>query len=129
MNFFSTFRYFLLYRSSLLNLFLLYGELFPKLSYIYQFFFMIYQNILYYIYSFLEKYVLRSCFFIIFISNEIFKILFTKMKFIRYYYFVNSYIIYWNRGYIDGTCILQIQCHLKFFYPFLYMVLIILIIF
>ena len=35
-------------------------------------------------------------FFKTFLTNEIFKILFTKQKLIRYYYFINIYIVYRN---------------------------------
>ena len=41
-----------------------------------------------------------TIFFIIFVTNEIFKILFTKRKLIRYYYFINIYIVYWNMSFI-----------------------------
>ena len=35
-------------------------------------------------------------FFIAFVTTEIFKIFFVKRKFIRYYYFINIYIVYGN---------------------------------
>ena len=41
-----------------------------------------------------------SNFFIAFVNNEIFKTLFTKRKLIRYYYFINVYIVYQNRNFI-----------------------------
>ena len=46
---------------------------------------------------FCTEYAKRSKFFIIFVTNEIFKSLFTKRKLIAYYYFINIYIVYCNR--------------------------------
>ena len=46
---------------------------------------------------FWKVYAERCNFFIIFVTNEIFKILVTKRKLIREYYFINIYIAYWNR--------------------------------
>ena len=76
--------------------------------YIYQFFFIFYRKIhtfgfirISFTYSHLWKECTqRSNFFINFVTNEIFKILFTKRKLIRYYYFVNIYIVYRNRAFI-----------------------------
>ena len=42
----------------------------------------------------------RSNFFRTFATNEIFEILFTKRKLIRYYYFTNIYIAFQNRAFI-----------------------------
>ena len=39
-------------------------------------------------------------FFSIFIANKTFKIIFTKRDLIRYYYFINIYIMYGNRAFI-----------------------------
>ena len=39
-------------------------------------------------------------FFRILVNNDIFKILFTKRKLMRYYYFINIYIAYRNRAFI-----------------------------
>ena len=39
-------------------------------------------------------------FFIIFVTNEIFKILLTKRKLIKYYYFIDIYIVYQNGRFI-----------------------------
>ena len=47
-----------------------------------------------------REYAKKSIFFRIFVNSEIFKILFTKRKLIRYYYFINIYIIYWNRAFV-----------------------------
>ena len=66
-------------------------------------------------------------FLIIFVNNEIFKILFTKIKFIKYYYFINIYIFYWNRAFILMKFLFFNFSVIKFydfFYLFLYMVLI-----
>ena len=35
-----------------------------------------------------------------FITNEIFKIFSTERKFVKYYYFIDTYIIYQNRAFI-----------------------------
>ena len=48
---------------------------------------------------FWKEYAKRSNIFIIFVTNEIFKALFTKKKLIRYYYFINMYIVYGNRAF------------------------------
>ena len=42
----------------------------------------------------------KNNFFIIFVVNEISKVLFTERKLIRYYYFINIYIVYQNRAFI-----------------------------
>ena len=39
-------------------------------------------------------------FFIIFVTNDIFKIFFTERNLIRYYYFINNYIVYRNRAFM-----------------------------
>ena len=49
---------------------------------------------------FWKEYAQRSTCFIIFGNNEIFKILFIEGKPVRYYYFINSYIIYQNRDFL-----------------------------
>ena len=50
--------------------------------------------------SFLERIFIEVYFFIIFVANEIYKILFTERKLIRQYYFINIYIAYRNRAFI-----------------------------
>ena len=42
----------------------------------------------------------KGLFFSIFVTSEIFKILFTKRKLIRYCYLINIYIVYWNRAFM-----------------------------
>ena len=65
-----------------------------------------------YIYThFWKEYAERSNFFIIFVTNKLFKILFTKRKLIRYYSCFNIHIVYRNRTYIDENYILQFECH------------------
>ena len=72
------------------------------------------------------EYALSSNFFIIFVTNDIFKILFTKRKLIRYYYFTNIHIVYQNRAFILMQFVFFNFTAINFyiFYPFLYMVLI-----
>ena len=47
-----------------------------------------------------KEYAERSNFFIIFVTNKLFKILFTKKKLIRYYSCFNIHIVYLNITYI-----------------------------
>ena len=47
-----------------------------------------------------KEYPYGSNFFIIFVTNEIFEILFTKGKLTRYYYFINLYIVFRNRAFV-----------------------------
>ena len=64
-----------------------------------------------------------TIFFIIFVTNEIFKILFTKRKLIRYYYFINIYIVFWNRSFTLIKFIFlnfNIMKFCKFFIHFLF---------
>ena len=63
---------------------LLYCQLFPRLSYVY----------LYILIS--GKNMHKGLISIIFVNNEIFKILFIKRKLTRHYYFINIDIVYWN---------------------------------
>ena len=42
----------------------------------------------------------KGLFFSIFVTNEIFKILFTKRKVIRYFHFINIYVVYQYRAFI-----------------------------
>ena len=72
------------------------------------------------------EYAYRSKFFRIFTAKQIFKILLTKRKLIRYYYFINIYMVYWSRAFILIKCLLYNFIVMKFynFYPFLLMVLI-----
>ena len=72
------------------------------------------------------EYAYRSKFFRIFTAKQIFKILLTKSKLIRYYYFINIYMVYWSRAFILIKCLLYNFIVMKFynFYPFLFMVLI-----
>ena len=104
-SFFLTFRYFLLYVSLLLNLifmiiitfykiFIYLIKTFPfllKNKYVY-----FHQN-LFYIYIYIHLWII---FFKIFVTKKIFKILFTKMKPIRYYNFINIYLAYQNKAFI-----------------------------
>ena len=50
--------------------------------------------------SLLERKCLRVLFFIVFEESQISKTCFTEKKIIRYYYFVNIYIIYQNKAFI-----------------------------
>ena len=66
-------------------------------------------------------------FFSIFVSNKIFKIIFTKRNFIRYYYLINIYrFIILMKSVFFNFSIIKFY---NFFYPFLYLVLKFLIIF
>ena len=49
---------------------------------------------------FRKEYAYRSNFFIVFVTNEIFRILFSKRKLMKFFYFINIYIVYRNRTYI-----------------------------
>ena len=50
---------------------------------------------------FWEKYIYKGLIFlIIFVTSEIFKSFFTKRYLIRYYYFINICIFYWNRSFM-----------------------------
>ena len=60
-------------------------------------------------------------FFLIFVTNEKFKIFFTKRKIIRPYYFINIYIVYENRAFILMKHIFFNFSVKNFFQPFLYM--------
>ena len=60
-------------------------------------------------------------FFLIFVTNEKFKIFFTKRKIIRHYYFINIYIVYENRAFMLMKRIFFNFSVINFFYPFLYM--------
>ena len=107
--FFSVFRYFLLYINSLLVLFLMIFLTFAKISIclVKTLYFFIKKEIrlfsskfiLYIITSSWNMYKSLS-FFRILVSNEIYKTLFNKSKFIRYYCFINIYIVYQNRAFI-----------------------------
>ena len=57
-----------------------------------------------------------------FITSEIFKIFSTKRKLVKYYYFINTYIIYQNRAFILIKNVFFNFIIIKFFYLFLYMV-------
>lgn len=59
-----------------------------------------------------------------FITSEIFKIFSTKRKLVKYYYFINTYIIYQNRAFILIKNVFFNFIIIKFFYLFLYMVFI-----
>ena len=50
---------------------------------------------------FWKEYAKMSNILIIIVVNKIYKILFTKRKLIRYYYFINIYIIYQNRFFVS----------------------------
>ena len=73
-------------------------------------------------------------FFIIFVANEIFTLSFAKRDFIRYYYFINIYILYRNRSFmmvkflfLDLNIIKFYNCFFHFyirFQKFSYIVLI-----
>ena len=77
---------------------------------------------LFHIHSFLERICIKPCFFVIFITNEIFKILFNKRKVIRYYYFVNIYIVHGNRAFtlmkfvFFNLSVIIYQCFIRFLY-------------
>ena len=107
--FFSVFRCFFLYISSLLVLFMMIFLTFAKVS------ICLVKTLSFFIKKeirlFSSKCLLyiTTCswnmhkslrFFRIFVSNEIFKTLFNKRKFIRYYYFINIYIVCQNRAFI-----------------------------
>ena len=72
------------------------------------------------------EYALSFNFFRIFVTNEIFKILFAKSKLISYYYFINIYIDSRNLAFIFMKFVFFNFTVIKFynlFYPFLYLVL------
>ena len=102
MNLFLAFRYFLLYTSSLLNLvfviLLAFSQIFIYLSNIFSTFIKIHAfsfiEISFIYTHFWKEYAQRSNFFIVFVANQIFKFLFTQRKLVRYYYFINIYIVY-----------------------------------
>ena len=50
--------------------------------------------------SLFERMCIKIEFFIIFVANEIDKIFFTEKKLIRYYYFIDIYIVYQNRNFM-----------------------------
>ena len=50
----------------------------------------------------------------IFANNEVLKILLMKRKLIRYYCFINIYIVYRNSFHINEIFFLQVQRHLTF---------------
>ena len=90
-SFFLLYRYiFLKFQISIRKLFIFYYKIhsfsFIRISFIHT--------------HFWKEYAQRSTCFIIFGNNEIFKILFIEGKPIRYYYFINSYIIYQNRDFL-----------------------------
>ena len=73
------------------------------------------------------EYALSFNFFRIFVTNEIFKILFAKSKLISCYYFINIYIDSRNLAFIFMKFVFFNFTVIKFynlFYPFLYLVLI-----
>ena len=101
--------WFLVYISSLLNLFLMILLTFSKMcKYFIRAFSSLVKKInvsifikISLIYNNLwTECVHRPNFFRIVVTNEIFKILFTKTKLIRYYYFINIYIVYRNRAFM-----------------------------
>ena len=105
-DFFLAFRYSLLCTSSLLNSFLLTLLTFSQISLYFSKNFLLkniytqFRQNLSYIYSFLGGVCIKAYFFSTFVTYEIFKILFTKRKLISYYYFINIYIVYWNRAFM-----------------------------
>ena len=134
LNRFSAFRYFLLYISSLLIVFIIllnFSQIVIYLSKIFSSF--IIKNTLILIWTsftythFYKEYVWRSNFFIIFVTNITFRIFFTKRKLNRYCYFINIYNIDWNRTFILMKFVFfnfSLITFYNFFYPFLYMILI-----
>ena len=128
---FFSFRYFLLYISLQLNFFYYIAKFCPNC---YIFLNFILSFIMKYIHLVLSKYILYILISgknmhkgLVFFIIEIFKVWFTKSKFIRYYYFINIYIIYWNRTFILMKFVFfnfSVITFYNFFYPFLYMVLI-----
>ena len=103
LNFILAIRYFLLYTSLLLFFYYYY------IANFFSNFHILIKNIFFYhkhtyvqfhqnIFAhFWEEYTWRSNCFIIFVANEICKILFTKRKLIRYYYFIKiSFLFWWN---------------------------------
>ena len=128
---FFSFRYFLLYISLQLNFFYYIAKFCPNCHIFLNF---ILSFIMKYIHLVLSKYILYILISgknmhkgLVFFIIEIFKVWFTKSKFIRYYYFINIYIIYWNRTFILMKFVFfnfSVITFYNFFYPFLYMVLI-----
>ena len=103
------FKYLLLYKNALLNL------LFMRLlafSVVFTFFLKFFSSfIIKYIHLVLSRYLLYILtsgknvhkglnFKIIFVTNQMFKILFIKRKLIRYYCFINIYIAYRNKTFL-----------------------------
>ena len=63
-------------------------------------------------------------FFIIFVTNEIFKILFTKRKLIRYYHFIDIYVIYQNRALFFNFSVIKFYNFLSIFiYGFIFFII------
>ena len=60
----------------------------------------IYLKYLLYTLTFEEKNAKRSNFFSIFVAKKIFKTLLPQKYFIKYYYIISIYIVYWNRALI-----------------------------
>ena len=52
------------------------------------------------IFSFIKISSICTCFFTIFVTSKIFQTTFTKINLIRYYYFINIYIVYLNRLFV-----------------------------
>ena len=128
---FSAFRYFLLCISSPLNFFYHIAKFFPNCHICIKNFFMFFHEYMHLILSEYLLYIPISgknmhkglIFFIISVTNEIFKILFTKRKLIRYYYFVNIYIVYQKRTFILMKFVFfnfSVIKFYNFFNPFLY---------
>ena len=97
-NFFSGFRNFLLCVTSLFIFVFDNIANFYKFCYIYQNVFDLLSENLFYAY--LDGIGVRVYLFSIFVTNEIFKILLTKRNLIRYYYFINIYIVDQTRAFI-----------------------------
>ena len=63
----------------------------------------------------------KGLFLSIFSANKIFKSLFTKRDLIRYYYFINIYIFYWNRSFMVKVCFwISILPNFIIFFFFIY---------
>ena len=73
----------------------------------------------------------KSKLFTIFVDNKIFKTLFTKINFIRCYYFINIYIVYQSKVFVlvqfvffslniteCHSCFIDFYMYLKMFYNF-----------
>ena len=73
----------------------------------------------------------KSKLFTIFVENKIFKTLFTKINFIRCYYFINIYIVYQSKVFVlvqfvffslniteCHSCFIDFYMYLKMFYNF-----------